>query len=47
MYYFLPFGFTNVIIFVNNPCGSYSAFAGAEMSSNPFRQVTTGVADLS
>ena len=26
MYCFLPFGFTNAIIFVINPCGSYSAF---------------------
>ena len=47
MYYFLPFSFINVIIFVNNPSGSYSTFVGAEMLSTPFSQVTTGVADLS
>ena len=47
MYYFFPFGYINVSIFVNNPFGCYSTFVGAEMSSTPFHQVTTGVADLS
>ena len=31
MYCFLPFGFINVIIFVNNPSGSYSTFVGADL----------------
>ena len=30
MYCFLPFGFINVIIFVINPYGFYSTFAGAD-----------------
>ena len=30
MYYFLPFVFINVIIFVINPCDPYSRFVGAE-----------------
>ena len=47
MYCFLSFDFINVIIFVNNPSGSYLTFFEAEMSSSPFRQGTTGVADLS
>ena len=47
MYYFLPFGFINVINFVNNISGSYSTLVGTEMTSTPFCQVTTGVADLS
>ena len=44
MYYFLPFGFINVINFANNPSGFYSTLVGAEMLSTPFRQVTIGVA---
>ena len=31
MYCFLPFGFINVIIFVNNPFRSYSTFVGADL----------------
>ena len=30
MYRFFPFGFINSIIFVINPCGSYSRFVGEE-----------------
>ena len=45
MYFFLPFGFINVIIFVVNPYDSYSTFVGADLDY-PNRYVTTGVADL-
>ena len=31
MFIFLPFGFTNVIIFVINPSDFYSAFVGADL----------------
>ena len=31
MYFFLPFGFINVIIFVINPSGSYSTFVEADL----------------
>ena len=31
VYCFLPFGFINVIVFVVNPFGSYSAFVGADL----------------
>ena len=30
MYRFFPFGFINSVIFVINPCGSYSRFVGEE-----------------
>ena len=31
MYCFFPFGFINSIIFVINPCGSYSRLVGEEL----------------
>ena len=31
MYFFLPFGFINIIIFVVNPSGTYSTFVGADL----------------
>ena len=42
IYCFFPFGFVNVIIFVINPSGFYSAFVGAYLEDPNFLRFDRG-----